>query len=529
MKTKDIKITVHGQTVTADATAALLSGSRNLYRLAFEFDEPAAAARYVQLEKAGVKSVYLPIDAEPIAVPNEFYETEGVILVSVFADDLITTNAATLPVIRSAYSAAVPAEGADEAGATHKCVFTTTDETAVTVLKKDAEGFKAFCGGEYVRVGSKNDYTDADKALVSLIPSKADEADLEDCIETVGEILRDKVDKVDGKGLSTNDYTDEDKSFLEETVPDQIDRIDAKIAEVEANVYSNFKNKVDKENGKGLSANDFTTELKDKLDGVEEGANKTAVDAELSATSENPVQNKAVKEALDKKIDKPTTVKEGLLGFNSAGVETVKEITDGGNAVETDTANIPNNKALKEYVAAKNGNFISKPTSNGIVGYMSGLGTLTYTLNTSMPASPTHSGVLTAKAVKDYTDEKSDTKVDKVDGKGLSTNDFTNAQKALVEKILETGYVKGLKEDINGLIQNVPGSNSNNVLYINTEVSATKSGIPLTQAVYAAIKDNETKLNKTTSLSADSTDTQYPTAKAVYDFIMALDASEVSY
>ena len=199
--------------MTADATAALLSGSRNLYRLAFEFDEPAAAARYVQLEKAGVKSVYLPIDAEPIAMPNEFYETEGVILVSAFADDLITTNAATLPVIRSAYSAAVPAEGADEAGATRKCVFTTTDETAVTVLKKDAEGFKAFCGGEYVRVGSKNDYTDADKALVSLIPSKAEEADLEDCIETVGEILRDKVDKVDGKGLSTNDFTDIEKCF----------------------------------------------------------------------------------------------------------------------------------------------------------------------------------------------------------------------------------------------------------------------------------------------------------------------------
>ena len=133
------------------------------------------------------------------------------------------------------------------------------------------------------------------------------------------------------------------------------------------------------------------------------GAGTTiTVDAELSATSENPVQNKAVKAVLDKKIDKPTTVKEGLFGFNSAGVETIKEITDGGNAVETDTANIPNNRALKEYVAAKNANLISKPTSNGIVGYLSGIGTLTYTLNTSMPASPTHSGVLTAKAVYDY-------------------------------------------------------------------------------------------------------------------------------
>lgn len=126
------------------------------------------------------------------------------------------------------------------------------------------------------------------------------------------------------------------------------------------------------------------------------------VDAELSATSENPVQNKAVKAALDKKIEKPTTVKEGLFGFNSVGVETIKEITDGGNAVETDTANIPNNRALKEYVAAKNVNLLSKPTSNGIVGYMSGIGSLTYTLNTSMPESPSHAGILSAKAVYDY-------------------------------------------------------------------------------------------------------------------------------
>ena len=36
-----------------------------------------------------------------------------------------------------------------------------------------------------------------------------------------------------------------------------------------------------------------------KLDGVEEGANKTVVDSALSSTSVNPVQNKVVKEELD--------------------------------------------------------------------------------------------------------------------------------------------------------------------------------------------------------------------------------------
>lgn len=38
-----------------------------------------------------------------------------------------------------------------------------------------------------------------------------------------------------------------------------------------------------------------------KLDGVEEEANKTVVDQELSDSSQNPVQNRAVKEALDEK------------------------------------------------------------------------------------------------------------------------------------------------------------------------------------------------------------------------------------
>ena len=139
------------------------------------------------------------------------------------------------------------------------------------------------------------------------------------------------------------------------------------------------------------------------LSGGSGGAGTTiTVDAELSATSKNPVQNKAVKAALDKKIEKPTNISEGLFGFNSVGLETIKEIITSGSSVELSEFDIPNGKALKEYVAAKNVNLLSKPTSNGIVGYMSGIGSLTYTLNTSMPESPSHAGILSAKAVYDY-------------------------------------------------------------------------------------------------------------------------------
>ena len=62
--------------------------------------------------------------------------------------------------------------------------------------------------------------------------------------------------------------------------------------------------KVDKVSGKGLSTNDYTTTEKNKLSGIEAGANKTTVDTVLNTASTNPVQNKVIAEALDDKVDK---------------------------------------------------------------------------------------------------------------------------------------------------------------------------------------------------------------------------------
>ena len=58
------------------------------------------------------------------------------------------------------------------------------------------------------------------------------------------------------------------------------------------------------ENGKGLSTEDYTTAEKTKLAGIEPEANKTVVDTEINNTSTNPVENKAVYEALSGKVDK---------------------------------------------------------------------------------------------------------------------------------------------------------------------------------------------------------------------------------
>lgn len=66
-------------------------------------------------------------------------------------------------------------------------------------------------------------------------------------------LLADKVDKVSGKGLSTNDYTNADKTIV-------------------SGVTANLNNKVDKVAGKGLSTNDYTTAEKNKLAGIEANA-----------------------------------------------------------------------------------------------------------------------------------------------------------------------------------------------------------------------------------------------------------------
>lgn len=65
-----------------------------------------------------------------------------------------------------------------------------------------------------------------------------------------------------------------------------------------------LNNKADKTNATTSAAGLMSAADKTKLDGIDTGANKTVVDAELSATSANPVQNKAVKTALDGKADK---------------------------------------------------------------------------------------------------------------------------------------------------------------------------------------------------------------------------------
>ena len=70
-----------------------------------------------------------------------------------------------------------------------------------------------------------------------------------------------------------------------------------------SDVTSGLAGKVDKETGKGLSTNDYTTTEKNKLAGIEAGATATTVDSALSGSSTNAIQNKAVYDGLAAKAN----------------------------------------------------------------------------------------------------------------------------------------------------------------------------------------------------------------------------------
>lgn len=72
------------------------------------------------------------------------------------------------------------------------------------------------------------------------------------------------------------------------------------------NITENYVQKVDR---KGLSTNDYTTTEKNKLAGIATGANKTTVDSALSSSSTNPVQNKVVYAAI-KSLGAPVLIQD---------------------------------------------------------------------------------------------------------------------------------------------------------------------------------------------------------------------------
>jgi hypothetical protein len=106
--------------------------------------------------------------------------------------------------------------------------------------------------------------------------------------------LATKVDKEAGKGLSTNDYTTVEKTKLAAITGTNTGDQDLTGLATTTSVTTGLATKVDKEAGKGLSTNDYTTDEKTKLAGIATGAevNVQADWNQATNTADDYIKNK---------------------------------------------------------------------------------------------------------------------------------------------------------------------------------------------------------------------------------------------
>ena len=214
----------------------------------------------------------------------------------------------------------------------------------------------------------------------------------------VAQAVAGKVDKVTGKGLSTNDFTNADK-----------DKLDDVESGAQVNVQADW-------NQNDSSADDF---IKNKPT-IPEGV---VVDQIYKPTSINAQSGVAVAEAVSTKVDKVTGKGLSQNDYTDADKAKLSSIESGAEE---------NVQADWNQTDATADDFIkNKPhIPSGVVVDQ------TY----SPTSTNAQAGVAVAEAISD--------KVDKVNGKGLSTNDFTDADKTKLDNI-ESGAEANVQSDWN--------------------------------------------------------------------------------
>ncbi len=195
--------------------------------------------------------------------------------------------------------------------------------------------------------------------------------------------ISNKVDKVDGKNLSTNDYTNESKMKVDAIPenPKYTDTVydDTEIKDKVEKLDSAVSGKVDKVVGKDLSTNDFTNAYKSKLDNLS--------------------------------IPTKLTDLENNAGFITNTVDNLSEYYNKGQV-----DNLLNGKqaTIEDLVAIRSG------------------------------------AALGATSIQFHQDISG--KVDKVEGKGLSTNDYTNEEKEKLDSISIMTGASSQADGVSGLV-----------------------------------------------------------------------------
>lgn len=153
---------------------------------------------------------------------------------------------------------------------------------------------------------------------------------------------------------------------------DNVVDLPADLKEMAESIEDELDSKVDKVPGKGLSTEDYTTAEKTKISGIEEEANKTVVDESLDETSENPLQNKAIyaelaekQEQIDALVEENSTMKKQQLKGQASGSSI--QLTDSAEGLEIENVVIKGTTSQNTYEGYNLLNpYLANQTLNGV-------------------------------------------------------------------------------------------------------------------------------------------------------------------
>ena len=248
--------------------------------------------------------------------------------------------------------------------------YVHTDENFTTAEKTKLAGVET--GAE---VNVQADWNEADSSSDSFIKNKpmtGVDSDFSPLSENpvqnkvLKAALDAKVDVIDGMGLSQNSYTNGEKEKLASIATGATNvTVDSSITQASTNpvtsaaIYGALERKVNTNGSKQLSDENFTSEEKTKLAGIQTGATNVAIDAQITQNSQNPVTSAAIYTELAKKVDADggaglsdnnftNAYKDKLDGIASEATKTVVD-----SAISENSTNPVSSAAIFTALAAK--------------------------------------------------------------------------------------------------------------------------------------------------------------------------------
>ena len=156
-------------------------------------------------------------------------------------------------------------------------------------------------------------------------------AKLNEIEEGIYQANTNKVDKVSGKQLSTNDFSNQDVTDLAEAKKNSHTHSNKSVLDSITNVkVNNWDNKVDKVPGKGLSENDFTSTLKSNYDNAVTNSHTHTNKTVLDNFSESGGQLLYSGESISGKTEIDDTQSSTETTYSSSKIEELIEGSGGG-------------------------------------------------------------------------------------------------------------------------------------------------------------------------------------------------------